>query len=35
MGGIGVAILTTSKGILSDKASRRESVGGEVICYVW
>ena len=35
MGGVGVAILTTSKGILSDKASRRESVGGEVICYVW
>jgi len=35
MGGVGVAILTTSKGILSDKASRREGVGGEVICYVW
>jgi small subunit ribosomal protein S8 len=35
MGGVGIAILTTSKGILSDKASRREGVGGEVICYVW
>jgi small subunit ribosomal protein S8 len=35
MGGLGVAILTTSKGVLSDKACRRESVGGEVICYVW
>jgi small subunit ribosomal protein S8 len=35
MGGIGVAILTTSKGILSDKTCRREGVGGEMLCYVW
>lgn len=35
MGGVGVAILTTSMGILSDKACRREGVGGEVICYIW
>ena len=35
MGGLGVAIMTTSKGILSDKTCRREGVGGEVICYVW
>ncbi|OGW39917.1 MAG: 30S ribosomal protein S8 [Nitrospirae bacterium RBG_13_39_12] len=35
MGGLGIAILTTSKGILSDKACRREGVGGEIICYVW
>ena len=35
MGGLGVAIITTSKGILSDKVCRREGVGGEVICYVW
>lgn len=35
MGGVGVAILTTSKGVMSDKACRREGVGGEVICYVW
>jgi small subunit ribosomal protein S8 len=35
MGGLGVAILTTSKGILSDKTCRRDNVGGEVICYVW
>ncbi|NWF52209.1 MAG: 30S ribosomal protein S8 [Nitrospirae bacterium] len=35
MGGVGIAILTTSKGLLSDKACRREGVGGEVICYVW
>jgi small subunit ribosomal protein S8 len=35
IGGLGVAILTTSKGILSDKICRREGVGGEVLCYVW
>ncbi len=35
IGGLGVAILTTSKGVLSDKICRRESVGGEVICYIW
>jgi small subunit ribosomal protein S8 len=35
MGGLGVAILTTSKGVLSDKTCRNEGVGGEVICHVW
>ncbi|MDI6890461.1 MAG: 30S ribosomal protein S8 [Thermodesulfovibrionales bacterium] len=35
IGGVGIAILTTPKGVLSDKACRREGVGGEVICYVW
>jgi small subunit ribosomal protein S8 len=35
MGGVGVAILTTSRGILSDKTCRNENVGGEVICHVW
>jgi small subunit ribosomal protein S8 len=35
MGGLGIAILTTSKGILSDKVCRREGIGGEVICYIW
>jgi small subunit ribosomal protein S8 len=35
MGGLGVAILTTSKGVMSDKSCRRDSVGGEVICHVW
>ncbi len=35
MGGVGIAVLTTSRGIMSDKTCRRESVGGEVICYVW
>ena len=35
MGGVGIAVLTTPKGILSDKMCRREGIGGEVICYVW
>jgi small subunit ribosomal protein S8 len=35
MGGLGVAILTTSKGVMSDKSCRRDTVGGEVICHVW
>lgn len=35
MGGVGIAILTTSKGLVSDKTGRREGVGGEVICYIW
>jgi small subunit ribosomal protein S8 len=35
MGGVGIAILTTPKGILSDKECRKEGIGGEVLCYVW
>jgi small subunit ribosomal protein S8 len=35
MGGVGIAVLTTSRGILSDRACRREKVGGEVLCYIW
>jgi small subunit ribosomal protein S8 len=35
MGGLGVAILTTSKGVMSDKSCKHEGVGGEVLCYVW
>ncbi len=35
LGGLGIAILSTSRGVLSDKQARRERVGGEVICYVW
>ncbi|GAB6184017.1 30S ribosomal protein S8 [Thermodesulfovibrio hydrogeniphilus] len=35
MGGLGVAILTTSSGIMTDKECRQKGVGGEVICYVW
>jgi small subunit ribosomal protein S8 len=35
MGGLGVAILTTSRGILSDRSCRRDNIGGEIICNVW
>lgn len=35
LGGLGIAILSTSKGIVTDKVARKEDVGGEVICYVW
>lgn len=35
MGGLGIAIVTTSRGVMTDKACRRENVGGEVICYLW
>lgn len=35
MGGLGTVILSTSKGIMTDKQARREKIGGEVICYVW
>jgi small subunit ribosomal protein S8 len=35
LGGLGIAIISTSKGVISDKEARRLGVGGEVICYVW
>jgi len=35
LGGLGVAIISTSNGIISDKEARKLGVGGEVICYVW
>ncbi len=34
-GGQGVAILTTSRGVMSDRQARKSSIGGEVICEVW
>jgi small subunit ribosomal protein S8 len=34
-GGMGVAILTTSRGVMTDRQARRMGVGGEVLCYVW
>ncbi len=34
-GGLGIAILSTSRGILTDRQARRLGVGGEVLCYVW
>lgn len=35
MNGLGIAILSTSKGVISDKEARNENVGGEVLCYVY
>jgi small subunit ribosomal protein S8 len=35
LGGLGVAILTTSKGLLKDAEARRQKVGGELLCKVW
>ncbi|MDX2085996.1 MAG: 30S ribosomal protein S8 [Candidatus Melainabacteria bacterium] len=35
LGGAGIAILSTSKGLLSDRLARKEQVGGEVLCYVY
>lgn len=35
LGGLGIAILSTSQGLMTDKDARRSQVGGEVICYVW
>jgi small subunit ribosomal protein S8 len=34
-GGLGIAILSTSRGIITDKEARRLGVGGEVLCYIW
>jgi small subunit ribosomal protein S8 len=34
-GGLGVAILSTSRGLMTDRQARRAGLGGEVICYVW
>ncbi len=34
-GGLGVAILSTSRGLMTDRQARRQGVGGEVIAYVW
>jgi small subunit ribosomal protein S8 len=35
LGGLGVAIISTSQGLLTDKEASRKSVGGEVLAYVW
>ena len=35
LGGIGIAILSTSKVSMTDREARRQNVGGEVLCYVW
>jgi small subunit ribosomal protein S8 len=35
LGGIGIAIISTSSGIMTDREARRQGVGGEVLCYIW
>ena len=35
LGGLGIAIISTSQGIMSDKQARKAGLGGEVIAYVW
>ncbi|MDD4189605.1 MAG: 30S ribosomal protein S8, partial [Eubacteriales bacterium] len=35
LGGLGIAILSTSRGIMTDKTARNESIGGEVLAFVW
>ena len=35
LGGLGIAVISTSKGVMSDKQARKEGLGGEVIAYVW
>lgn len=35
LGGLGIAIISTSKGLLTDAEARKANVGGEVLCYVW
>lgn len=35
LGGLGIAVLSTSNGVMSDKEARSKGVGGEVLCYVW
>lgn len=34
-GGLGIAIISTSKGLFTDRKARKENIGGEVLCYVW
>ena len=35
LGGIGIAIISTSSGIMTDREARRQGLGGEVLCYIW
>jgi len=35
LNGLGIAVLSTPKGILTNKQARKENVGGEILCYVW
>ncbi|ETT53850.1 30S ribosomal protein S8 [Paenibacillus sp. FSL R7-0204] len=35
LGGLGIAIISTSKGVMTDKEARQSKSGGEVVCYIW
>lgn len=35
LNGLGIAVISTSKGLMTDKEARRDSIGGEVVCYIW
>lgn len=35
LGGLGIAIISTSKGVMTDKQARKDNVGGEVLAYIW
>ncbi len=35
LGGLGIALISTSQGIMTDKEARKRRLGGEVVCYVW
>ena len=35
LGGLGVAVVSTSKGLMSDREARKRRMGGEILCYVW
>lgn len=35
LGGLGIAVLSTSQGIMTGRAARQKNIGGEVLCYIW
>jgi small subunit ribosomal protein S8 len=35
LNGLGIAVISTSKGLLTDKDARQQSIGGEIVCYIW
>lgn len=35
LGGLGIAVLSTPRGLMTDRRARKEGIGGEVLCYVW
>jgi small subunit ribosomal protein S8 len=35
LGGIGLAIISTSKGVMTDEEARKQKIGGEILCYIW